>query len=353
MSRLFHLLGSLGLAFGLVAPVSAQSSQHDTSAAPVRVLRECTGNNRPSDSTLRCFESEAGWFLTNDTTWARQAIATVERSAAQFERSFGKSVGRGVVRQNVADQANTIVDSGTSVTATGVSTWVTTTSTDEVPKVPGARWTWSWMWMEGAGSLMQQLAGRLNLKQSMPDEFSVNAHELGHLWLDENYAWKPQKDFVQYGTPAADWLDETAAVLLEDSLTTEIRRAGLVRSYRAGSIKPLDTLFTMQHPQNELFASMTPADTGGVAAALERAMRATPSGLADSFYEQCRGLIDFLLERTDDPTIFGAIAANEANGSNMAEWLRTNGARYKLPTTVDGLEQEWQRWLAQQSQRRP
>jgi len=71
-------------------------------------------------------------------------------------------------------------------------------------------------------------------------------------------------------------------------------------------IVPLDKFFTGQHLAN----------SGGFARDL-------------AFYAQVRGVIAFLIERSEDPAVFGSIAASAQSGL-MDDWLRANGLRYHL-----------------------
>lgn len=336
------------------AVVEVAQAQPQTQALPgdsATVLRPCSQDHPvPPSGSSRCFESKSAWFFTDDTMWARRAIATTEIAAARFERVFGKQVPRGMVIHKPVTQFS--------------STMVIMEQTNPTAGTATAAWTWLWTEPPVLGALGS----------------GVQTHEMGHLWLIKTFPWPTAAGFTsQYGAAGADWLDETAAILMEDSVYRVQRRGNLMRNYRANPrdtslIKPLATLFTMAHPTNIASIRMTTADTAGItdsiASGLARgdsiqgvlarifgeqtkqmadevmkSVAANPLGVS-GFYDQCQVFIDFLVERTKDPTIFGAIAANEASGSNVAAWLQTNGARYNLPTTVEELETEWRAWLA-------
>jgi hypothetical protein len=281
----------------LWAPVRVygQIPGHDTVTAPTVTLRRCVSDSAPSGPGLQCFENENGWFLTPDSVWAARAAALLQPAVARFEALFGKSTGRGI------NMPMPLALPGNDTTKVGP------VSMGKVRE----QWTWYWFtpkdWAAPSPSV----------------EFRINPHELGHAWLMNSYAWQWESG---YGTPAADWLDEAAAVLMEDTVLTKLRRDELIKYYRKRQatqkgMLPLDTLLTMAHPSE------------GTA----------PPVTLDAL---SRGFADFLLERATDPTILDAIAANEASGSNIADWLKANGARHGLPTTISDLDKEWQRWVA-------
>jgi len=72
---------------------------------------------------------------------------------------------------------------------------------------------------QGLASARQQIKNSVDGQQ-------IFSHELGHVWFIAKY-WPdsnvdPGK--LHYGGPAADWLDETAAILLENAKLTSERR---------------------------------------------------------------------------------------------------------------------------------
>ena len=188
---------------------------------------------------------------------------------------------------------------------------------------------------------------------------SINTHELGHMllmgayWPD--YFVKTEDRKSQYGGPAADWLDEAAAILLEDSAIVKSRWETIkevVQKNFAGFV-PLEQLVKMNHPAKENkggdaddqqgeSASGSVEVTVGVRAISEDG--GGPEAGAN-FYAQICGFADFLIETTGKKDIFGSIAENEANGSNFESWLKKNAATYKLPPTLPELDQQFRGWL--------
>ena len=56
--------------------------------------------------------------------------------------------------------------------------------------------------------------------------------------------------------------------------------------------------------------------------------------------------INFLVDRTHNLAVLGAIAAHGANNlNNVAEFLQQDGARYGLPITMEGLQKAWEAWV--------
>jgi hypothetical protein len=180
-------------------------------------------------------------------------------------------------------------------------------------------------------------------------------HELGHVWFVAAF-WPARSSSSapadgHYGGPAADWLDESAAILLESEEATAHRRSGLREWLAAnpGRMRPLDELFTMTHPLLEDAAvAAAQADAGAEGSAIVR-VELGPTEHDDDcpFYEQCRSLADYLLA-TAGKRVFASIAAGAARGEDMARWLAAEGPSLGLPATNASLQAAWLAWLEQQ-----
>jgi hypothetical protein len=184
-------------------------------------------------------------------------------------------------------------------------------------------------------------------------------HELGHLWFTQAFwptAGQDSEGVSHYGGPGPDWLDELAAILLEDAPTTERRRAQMQQLLRGevvptiGPVAGRDTLLDLKgflsraHPALAR-VQMTPPNlpAGGGVALVYTPAGGAPSTAAQErlFYIQARAFADFLIDQTGQPTVFADIAQALSNGRTFESWLSTEGVALGLPDTVDGLDRQW------------
>ena len=186
-------------------------------------------------------------------------------------------------------------------------------------------------------------------------------HELGHLWFTAVF-WPEHAEAEpdaprHYGGPGPDWLDEAAAVVLEDDPTAAQRRdqfRALMKGETVPSVGPIDGrallldlpgLLSREHPglaraiaaAPELLASgvgvgvsFTPAGAGPRPAALDRV-----------FYIQTRVFADYLIQTSGRPTILADIALALAAGRTFEAWLAAEGAALGLPPSTMELQKSW------------
>ncbi|MEP3891244.1 MAG: hypothetical protein ABJN69_12355 [Hellea sp.] len=215
-------------------------------------------------------------------------------------------------------------------------------------------------------AILQMALAKAGSAPSQPGEMSDTeqgalTHELGHMWFVA--AFQPEGEKVKtghgYGGWAPDWLDETAAILMENEALTEKRRKAL-KAMRAEDIYPLETFLTMEHPAlksalalNEKIALAKGLDaqeknTSSRAIVLsgeeaEAFLKASGDSNPANFYSQTRGFADFLMAATGDEQIFASLAAYLSGGGTFENWLRqTNG----LPDTLQDLDEGWAEWLS-------
>lgn len=188
-------------------------------------------------------------------------------------------------------------------------------------------------------------------------------HELGHLWFTAAF-WpgRPSTDADaprHYGGPGPDWLDEAAAVVLEDEATAAMRRDQF-RALMKGETLPaigalhgrallldLQGLLSREHPglaravkvapevaaSGGIGVSFTPAAAGPRLAALERI-----------FYIQNRVFADYLIQTSGRTAILADIAQAVADGESFEAWLSDKGADYGLPASIIDLQHDWEQF---------
>ena len=193
-------------------------------------------------------------------------------------------------------------------------------------------------------------------------------HELGHLWFTQ--AFWPQRPTTDadaprhYGGPGPDWLDEAAAVVLEDETTAAQRRdqfRALMRGETVPAVGPVDGrallldlpgLLAREHPGLARAVAVAPevAAGGGIGVSFTPAGAGPrPAALERLFYIQTRVFADYLMQRSGRPAILADIAQGLAGGSSFEAWLTEQGAAHGLPTSVAALHSDWQAYAERTS----
>ncbi|MEN3746931.1 hypothetical protein TPR58_07115 [Sphingomonas sp. HF-S3] len=175
-------------------------------------------------------------------------------------------------------------------------------------------------------------------------------HELGHGWFIKAF-WPTSapKAGDHYGGPAPDWMDETAAVLMESDALAEKRRRQFATIYSGSdaaaraSLLDLGTFLSGGHPA---LPKLDPSTSGGSVNVLTGDEAARIAKAAGSFYLQARLFADYVLDRSGDPAAFRSAADAFAAGKDSAGWLAASGPRLRLPSDIPALQKDWEQWLA-------
>lgn len=185
-------------------------------------------------------------------------------------------------------------------------------------------------------------------------------HELGHLWFTA--AFWPERTETDpgaprhYGGPGPDWLDEAAAVILEDEPTAAQRRdhfRALMKGEAVPAVGPIDGrailldlpgLLAREHPGLARAVAVAPelAVKGGVGVSFTPAGAGPrPAALERVFYIQTRVFADYLIRISDHPATLAVIAQAMADGRSFEDWLASDGAAHGLPSTLSALSDGW------------
>ncbi|MFK0298250.1 hypothetical protein ACIQTU_03430 [Brevundimonas sp. NPDC090276] len=188
-------------------------------------------------------------------------------------------------------------------------------------------------------------------------------HELGHLWFTAAF-WPKRLETdanaaPHYGGPGPDWLDEAAAVVLEDDPTAAQRRDQF-RALMKGEVVPavgpvegrallldLPGLLSREHPGLARAVAAAPevvSSSGGVGVGVSftpAGAGARPAALERVFYIQSRVFADYLIQTSGRPTILADIAAALADGRSFEAWLANEGAARGLPPSLADLQRGW------------
>lgn len=321
-------------------------------------------------AAIECLESNAGVVVGRPGTTAAYA-AGIDDAARRFERYFGAEAPKAaVVLGEVADAG---IRRSLQKLYPVVLPWLTLQDREDMvaasvraaiqrqrPDLTGDA-------LEAAvarsveASLNASPGGSANEDQHQ----GVFSHELGHLYFirtfwpeDElNVVDMQQGEPQRYAGPGPDWLDEIAAVMMENSVLTQSREDGLSEAAAGGdfaALWPLADYFDMTHPAFEqarqlIRARQSTAEgraQGGVVIMRHQDMQQDSSGRDPvMFYSQSRGFADFMMETTGDERVFADIARYIAAGGTMAQWLAEHDRSTRLPATVEALEQAFEGWL--------
>ncbi|WP_292085199.1 MULTISPECIES: hypothetical protein [unclassified Brevundimonas] len=185
-------------------------------------------------------------------------------------------------------------------------------------------------------------------------------HELGHLWFTQAFWPQPASTDADaprhYGGPGPDWLDEAAAVVLEDEATAAQRRdqfRALIKGEVVPAVGPIDGramlldlpgLLTREHPGLARAVAVAPevAASGGVGVSFTPAGAGPrPAAMERVFYIQARVFADYLIQKSGRPTILADIAQGMAGGVSFEAWLAAKGGDFGLPASVRDLQKDW------------
>lgn len=187
-------------------------------------------------------------------------------------------------------------------------------------------------------------------------EQGVLTHELGHMWFVAGF--QPEGEEAKgshgYGGWAPDWLDETAAILLENETLTEKRRKAF-KIMAEDDLYPLETFLTMEHPalksalalnekmrlNKDLSGSGKRSGSRAIVLSGEEAeafLKASGNSNPANFYTQARGFADYVMTATGDEQIFAKLASHLSGGGTMEGWLAQTD---NLPDTLQGLREGW------------
>jgi len=332
-------------------------------ATPAREPDRCAGLSVPNLPI--CKATPGGIVLAGTQADADSAAAAAAEGEGRFETHFGPPAPYAVVvGDNPAGLRGRLKEAGYPV----VLPWLTAAARhqaleDSVRRATEARLEGIGMTAEQKEAAIAAALAQVRGRQSdrLLTSYSAVAHELGHLWLIQAF-WRERATAGEggpshYGGPAPDWLDEAAAIAMEDDMLTAPRRSHfreMASGGATGGIAPLESFFGMAHPLAGLAAlARSDATRSGERTSqimvltgeeVQRRLGVGPQA-GPNFYAQSRVVADFLLDRSGNPRILADIARSLAGGATIEQWLAANGAANHLEPTLAGLERQWQTWI--------
>lgn len=317
----------------------------------------------PTLGALVCTADAAGFTYGRDAAAVRAMTEDVGVAREIYRTHFGRLPPPGAI-VSAGTQQSVGAEENRSLRAAGarwVLPWIDAADRDRAlePKIRAAITQKMPGMSEQAvdAAVARALASAAGGEQGADTSIrSALRHELGHMWLiADRWPRRTEEEAASrtdshYGGPAPDWLDETAAVLMEDAAMTARRRELFGTIRRGGEpgerIVALADFVTMDHPLAAQVRARPDAKSGASITILsgEEARRLAAGSRA--FYAQARVFADYLIARSGRPDVFAAIADAAAEGEDFASWLGRDGAGYGLPATLPALERDWLDWLA-------
>lgn len=310
------------------------------------------------------FRTRDGWIVLEDPGHADRAATEMRAAAKAYERHFGKRAPKGAV----LDLA--LVGARNRMRSAGAA-WVLTYPFDRVERSAAAVGQMQRRDSARADRIRSQIESRLEARgierskreiDAMvertlarmddsekgdgrhPDARRALRHEVAHELFIAGQWPASDSGRSEYGGGAPDWLDEAAAVMAESPRMTEARRSAFRELVADGETIGLRRYFSMEHPLYGSDRFRAALDSARTAGAVVLSGDDVDVGRAADFYAQTRGLVDFLLERSGDRTIFAEIAGALKAGTSIGTWLEAHGPEHGLPTSVAGLEDALLEW---------
>lgn len=288
-----------------------------------------------------CRAAVHGWAYAPDEPGAIRAAEALDAAASDFQRHLGRIPPRGALVLSASFDEEAAARFSEEHGLGYVQVWLD----------PGVK-----------RELLEK-----TLRQAMPDldEATLAAalgtqaedgydntlrHELGHAMFAATFWPRDQAaPDERYGSPAPDWLDEAAAILMEADIHSEKHEAGFLDLLQTTpeQVPALSRFLELEHPMTAQ-ARATLLARGGQES--DSGVQVMTSSGSDStrvtrFYGQSIMFADFLIESSADTGILGSISAALAEGRMFVDWLESSGPQRGLPASLEGLEAEWEAWL--------
>lgn len=162
-------------------------------------------------------------------------------------------------------------------------------------------------------------------------------HELGHQVFLRRVL--PPSQGGQYGSDAPDWLDESAAIVMESPRMKNDRRVLARLLARQNMLVPLSEFLVMRHPEAGKGAAQRLADVPNAIF-----MSSDPARTL-AFYSQCQAFTDFLLSKTGETDILRQLADAVARQEDYVDVVRRNLGISKSEDSMHVLNARFLSWV--------
>lgn len=201
---------------------------------------------------------------------------------------------------------------------------------------------------------MLQAAPQMQVSLDQSSQPGVLSHELGHIWYILGFWAGAPKGDDSYASPAPDWLDEAAAVLMESEAMAERRRGAFHRVWNeTPSPTAVSDLMAEVHPAFASGANVQALTNGASTAEpvvmmisgeeFQRRTGTNPAA-AGAFYTRVRAFVDFIVAKTGDHEALVRLTAHLRAGGAVADWFAKDPAGRLLGGSLSGADRAFQTW---------
>lgn len=339
-------------------PMIALALTLSLTAAPVGLRAEEGTTRKPRCDALTtaavCRDTPNGIVVGPN----EQAVVQAAEEAAMAETTWAAAFGAEPPAYAVVLDVAQPVDDVRAIGALRVLPWISTSARrrtmEQAVREAVTRQAPAGQVEALGAAAVQRAAPQIEASVAKASQPGVMAHELGHLWYIETF-WKDAQDGDGYGSPAPDWLDEAAAVLMERDGLTEARRAAFHKVWAENPrAEAVSALMAEVHPAFASGASATaltdgPATGSGprvVSMSGEEFQRRTGTDInaAAAFYTRVRAFLDFLETTTGDHAALVRLTVHLRNGGTVEQWLAQDPAGRQMGGSTSAADQAFKVW---------
>jgi hypothetical protein len=331
------------------------------SGSVANAAERCPAARASAPRLAACIETPHGVVLSADVAEARRLADLAQAGEARFRTAFDRTPATYAILQGeVSAEARRALRAAGFVVLLpwfireGLQQGLDESTRRQVETLAASRGLTPEQTQAVLNSALGQVRERAGSGAPDRDPWAV-PHELGHGWYVQAF-WPGVAMDGQghYGGPGPDWLDETAAILMENESSSQERRNQFRTAYSSqghGTIDDLPTFLHRDQPMKNFNLAGAAVATGGSGTGLV-VMRTQEGGpdfervrQAGMFYAQGRVFADFMIETSGRPDIFARIGAAFGAGRTIEQWLADNGSNLRLGRTLVELDARWRAWL--------
>lgn len=195
-------------------------------------------------------------------------------------------------------------------------------------------------------ALLAEFRKKLNLGDSGTISFAtpgIIAHEIGHQFFVHGiWGENAEASDTQYGSTAPDWLDEAAAILMEDAPLTQNRRDNFQSILQTRPATAPSQMFKAEHPKaNSEMLQDAKNKARESSSGFSISANAKDNGKHSAFYAEVRAFLDYLNERSVKSGYMRSITLHLKSGGTMEGWLHEHGAEFGLMSTLKSLDADY------------
>lgn len=289
------------------------------------------------NGVIGCLSSTNGIVLGRDASARHAAARELDSAAAAYFAWFGKLPPDGLIILNVMSADNAKFIAGTEWTLNYTRSAVSDEGGDR-PAPPQRT--------GDAGAPETPFAISETSAEFDIARPGVLAHEICHRHASRAFeqAWGREADFPHM-------LDEVAAISCESEAMKDERTRQFLRSFATGDYIPWRSFLTTKHPLKDdetmkAMSRLAPLGSGTVAFDIQ------PGSVYGAklavFYSQAAAFGAFLEARScKGMRVLGHLLSTYDRRQGLDRWLRSNGPRFCLPSSVQAFETAFAHYMGQ------